>query len=241
MKNKLFAGEFLWKILIDMGWRGVANHMEIIYGTGNSAKISYMQRALKALPLEIVGVKQAADKKSLTLPEVEETGRTPFENARQKAQEYYRLFHSPVFSCDSGLYLWNHTTGQPLAEEKQPGVHVRRIGGRYTDDELLAHYITLVREYGPIRARYKSAICLIWDEELWTESMDESLWGQPFLLADKPHVKRVEGFPLDSISLDIKTGRYFYDMEKDSQDDLVSERGFAQFFEDFLKRLERVD
>ena len=143
--------------------------MEIIYGTGNSAKISYMQRALKALPLEIVGVKQAADKKSLTLPEVEETGRTPLENARQKAQEYYRLFHSPVFSCDSGLYLWNHTTGQPLAEEEQPGVHVRGIGGRYTDDELLAHYITLVREYGPIRARYKSAICLIWDEELWAE------------------------------------------------------------------------
>lgn len=213
--------------------------MEIIYGTGNSAKISYMQRALKALPLEIVGVKQAADKKSLTLPEVEETGRTPLENARQKAQEYYRLFHSPVFSCDSGLYLWNHTTGQPLAAEEQPGVHVRGTGGRYTDDELLAHYITLVREYGPIRARYKNAICLIWDEELWTESMDESLWGQPFLLADQPHVKRVEGFPLDSISLDIKTGRYFYDMEKDSQDDLVSERGFTRFFEDFLEKLNR--
>lgn len=213
--------------------------MEIIYGTGNSAKISYMQRALKALPLEIVEVKQAADKKSLILPEVEETGGTPLENARQKAQEYYRLFHSPVFSCDSGLYLWNHTTGHPLAAEEQPGVHVRGTGGRYTDDELLARYITLIREYGPIQARYKNAICLIWDEELLVESMDEDLWGRPFLLTDKPHAKRVEGFPLDSISLDIKTGRYFYDMEGDSQDDLVSERGFTRFFEEFLEKLNR--
>lgn len=210
--------------------------MEIIYGTGNKAKISYMQRALKALPLEIVGVKQAAAKQGLILPEVEETGTTPLENARQKAQEYYQLFHSPVFSCDSGLYLWNHATGQPLAAEEQPGVHVRGTKGRYTDEELLAHYIALVGKYGPIRARYKNAISLIWDEQLRAESMEEDLWGQPFLLTDRPHARRVEGFPLDSISLDIKNGRYFYDMEGTSQDDLVSERGFARFFEDFLKR-----
>lgn len=213
--------------------------MEIIYGTGNKAKISYMQRALRALPLEIVGIKQAAAIQGLILPEVEETGTTPLENARQKAREYYQLFHRPVFSCDSGLYLWNHATGQPLAGKDQPGVHVRGTGGRYTDEELLAHYTALVREYGPIRARYKNAICLIWNEQLRVESMEEDLWGQPFLLADKPHVRRVEGFPLDSISLDIKTGRYFYDMEGDSQDDLVSERGFARFFEEFLEKLNR--
>ena len=65
--------------------------------------------------------------------------------------------------------------------------------------------------------------------------MAEDLWGSSFLLTDKPHAKRVEGFPLDSISLDIKTGRYCYDLEENSQDDLVSQRGFAGFFEDFLK------
>lgn len=212
--------------------------MEIIYGTGNSAKISYMQRALGALSLDIVGVRQAAAGRNLMLPEVEETGKTPLENARQKAEKYYELFHSPVFSCDSGLYLWEHATGRPLAAKEQPGVHVRGIKGRYTDEELLAHYIALVREYGPIRARYKNAICLIWNGELRAESEAEDLWGAPFLLTDRPHARRVEGFPLDSISLDIKTGRYFYDGEGDLQDDLVSERGFARFFEDFLRKLD---
>jgi len=210
--------------------------MEIIYGTGNNAKIEYMRRALKGLPLQILGVKQAAALRNLTLPEAEETGRTPLENARQKAECYYRLFKSPVFSCDSGLYLWDHATGRPLLEEEQPGVWVRGREGRYTDDELLARYIALVRKHGQIRARYKNAICLIWSDELRAESMAEDLWGNSFLLTDKPHPKRVEGFPLDTISLDINTGEYFYDQEGSSQDGLVSEQGFAQFFEEFLDR-----
>lgn len=209
--------------------------MKIIYCTGNRAKIAYMQRALAGLPLEITGVKQAAAMKGIFLPEVEETGATPLENARQKAEKYYELFQSPVFSCDSGLYLRSHADGQPLPAGEQPGIHVRGVAGRYTDDELLAHYIGLVRKYGQIRARYKNAICLIWNERLRAESMAEDLWGSPFLLTDKPHAKRVEGFPLDSISLDIKTGRYCYDLEENSQDDLVSQRGFAGFFEDFLR------
>lgn len=34
--------------------------MEIIYGTGNQAKIAYMKRALEGLPLHITGLAQAA-------------------------------------------------------------------------------------------------------------------------------------------------------------------------------------
>lgn len=28
----------------------------------------------------------------------------------------------------------------------------------------------------------------------------------------KPHLKRVEGFPLDSLSIDIASGKYYYDL-----------------------------
>ena len=67
--------------------------------------------------------------------------------------------------------------------------------------------------------------------------MDESLGGEPFLLTDIPHAKRVEGFPLDSISLDLRTGKYYFDMENDAQDRLASDeqRGFREFFRQFLK------
>ena len=211
--------------------------MELIYGTGNNAKIAYMKRALEGLPFQITGLGDAASIRGLALPEVEETGNSPLENARQKAETYYELFRSPVFSCDSGLYLYNHLTGELLPDKIQPGIHVRGRGEkRLSDEELLEHFISLVKEYGPIRARYQNAICLIFNDAIRQESMEESLWGEPFLLTDIPHSRKVPGFPLDGISVDIASGNYFYDMENDSQDDLVSDQGFEQFFAAFLKK-----
>jgi len=211
--------------------------MELIYGTGNSAKILYMKRMLKGLPIEITGLKEAAAARNLTLPEVAETGSTPLENAGLKAESYFKVFKCPVFSCDSGLYLWEHDTGKLLPEDVQPGIHVRGKGEqRLSDGELLEKYIGLVREFGSIRARYMNAICLIWNENIRAESMDEELWGTPFLLTDVPHKKRMEGFPLDSISLELKTRRYFYDMEGDCQDEVVSDDGFVRFFSNFLEK-----
>ena len=195
--------------------------MEIIYGTGNQAKIAYMKRALEGLPLHITGLAQAAAAKGVSLPQVEETGMTPLENARLKAE----------------CYLWNHETGKALPREEQPGVCVRGRGEvRLGDEELLSHYIGLVRKYGQIRARYKNGVCLIWSEEIREESMEEALWGEDFLLTDIPHSRRVEGFPLDSISIDKKCKKYFYDMEENQQDDLVSQCGFRRFFRSFLKK-----
>ena len=192
--------------------------MELIYGTGNDAKLAYMRRTLSDLPLQI------------TARQVKEL---QAENARQKAEAYFALFHSPVFSCDSGLYLYDHLTGELLPEEVQPGIHVRGRGEkRLSDEELLTHYVGLVKKYGRIRARYQNAICLIFNEEIRQESMEENLWGEPFLLTDVPH----PGFPLDGISIDIKTGRYFYDLENNSQDEIVSNSGFSLFFCHFLEK-----
>ena len=60
--------------------------------------------------------------------------------------------------------------------------------------------------------------------------MAEAMWGEPFLLTDTPHTKRVEGFPLDRISLDISTGKYIYDLEVDSQGEEAQRNGFECFF-----------
>ena len=212
--------------------------MQFIYGTGNQAKISSMKRNLKELSIELIGLKEAAQQAGVVLPEIEENGSTPMENARLKADGYYQLFGRPVFSCDSGLYLWNHRTGEMLPEEEQPGIHVRGRGEvRLTDEELIEHYTSLVKKYGLIRARYKNAICLILDENHRMESEAEVLWGEPFLFTDTPHAKRVPGFPLDSISVEIGSGRYFYDMEDDKQDVVAADIGFKKFFEEALHML----
>ncbi len=209
--------------------------LEIIYGTGNGAKISYMEETLKNLPVKIVGLHQAAEKEGIILPDIKETGENPLENARMKAEGYFRVFGKPVFSCDSGIYLWNYTTKEPLPDEEQPGIHIRGNGERRLgDEELLAYYIGLVKKYGQVCGRFKNGICFIWNGEQRKESMSESMWGEPFLLTDKPHEKRVEGFPVDRISLDISTGKYLYDLEEDSEGEEAQNRGFENFFRQCL-------
>ena len=209
--------------------------LEIIYGTGNSAKISYMEETLKNLPVKIVGLHQAAEKEGIILPDIKETGENPLENARLKAEGYFRVFRKPVFSCDSGIYLWNYTTKEPLPDEEQPGIHIRGNGERRLgDEELLAYYIGLVKKYGQVCGIFKNGICFIWNGQQRKESMSESMWGEPFLLTDKPHEKRVEGFPVDRISLDISTGKYLYDLEKDSEGEEAQNRGFENFFRECL-------
>lgn len=209
--------------------------LEIIYGTGNGAKISYMEETLKNLPVKIVGLHQAAEKEGIILPDIKETGENPLENARLKAEGYFHMFGKPVFSCDSGIYLWNYTTKEPLPDEEQPGIHIRGNGERRLgDEELLAYYIGLVKKYGQVCGRFKNGICFIWNGEQRKESMSESMWGEPFLLTDKPHEKRVEGFPVDRISLDISTGKYLYDLEEDSEGEEAQNRGFENFFRQCL-------
>lgn len=202
--------------------------MRIIYGTGNPAKLSAMQRRLEGLNIEIIGLKDVGKE----IPTVPETGKTPLENARQKALAYYKAFGEPVFSCDSGLYFDN------VPDEIQPGVHVRNVNGKtLTDDEMIAYYGGLAKEYGDLTARYRNAICLVMDEEHIYEAMRDDMASEPFLLASKPHAYRKPkpGFPLDSLSVDIKTGKYYYDLEDEELDKVAVEDGFYEFFREIKK------
>lgn len=196
--------------------------MKLLYGTGNPAKLEAMQRKLSGLGFELAGL---ADMEG-EIPEVEEDGLTPLENAGKKARAYYEAFRMPVFSCDSGLYF------EGVPEKDQPGVHVRTVNGRYlTDEEMLAHYAGLAKKYGNLKARYRNAVCLVLDEEHIYESMDESLASEYFLLTAVPYSEiRHKGFPLDSLSVDITTGKYFYEMSDERTDQLAVEDGFLQFF-----------
>ena len=82
--------------------------------------------------------------------------------------------------------------------------------------------------------RYRNAICLILDEERMYSSMDISLATEPFLLVPEPHPKRLEGFPLDSLSKDIATGEYYYDLGEKDVSTSAMEEGFKHFFSKVL-------
>jgi len=179
--------------------------MKILYGTTNKGKLQAMKNALKSFDIELISLHDINN----PLPTINENGTTPLENAELKARAYYEAFGMPVFSCDSGLYF------DELEENEQPGLHVRRINGKeLTDDEMIQYYASLAERHGGrITGRYRNAIYFILDEEHHYSSMDMSIATEPFVLGTVPHPKRVEGFPLDSLSIDIATGKYYYDLE----------------------------
>lgn len=199
----------------------------LLYGTGNPAKLDAMRDWLSDLPILIDGLDEHA-------PAVPEDGITPLENARQKAITYFQTYQRPVFSCDSGLVL----TGVPV--KKNPGVHARRPEGKpLSDEEMLLHYASLTREYGKdgfLPARYQNAICLVMDDGIFMEYDGEDICSDIFLLSDKPHPMRTPGWPLDSLSVSIQSGKYWFDLLEEerrlSHKDLRP--GFVEFFRQAL-------
>ena len=207
--------------------------MRLLYGTGNPGKLSAMRNRLSTLnrkyDIELIGLKDL----KMEIPSVPENGKTPLENAHQKAAAYYQAFHIPVFSCDSGLYFDN------VPEYDQPGVHVRTINGKsLTDDEMITHYAGLAQKYKNLTARYKNAICFVYDNKHFYEAMEPSMESEPFLITSTPHSSiRKKGFPIDSLSMDIKTGKYFYDLPEQELEQVAVEDGFLTFFERVLKQI----
>lgn len=203
--------------------------MKLLYGTGNRAKLSAMRSRLKQLDIELIGLDDLRAE-GKTIPHVVEDGKAPLENARLKATAYYEAFHIPVFSCDSGLYFDN------VSEAIQPGVHVRNVNGKcLTDDEMIDYYSGLVKIYGNLVARYRNAICFVQDDTHIYEAMEPSMESEKFILTDRPHsIVRKKGFPLDSISLDIKTNKYYYDLPTNRLEQVAVEDGFLDFFKRVL-------
>lgn len=204
--------------------------MKLLYATGNPAKLSAMQNHLKGLGIELTGLKDI----KMQIPEIKEDGKSPVENARKKALGYYEAFHVPLFSCDSGLYI------DELPEELQPGVHVRNVGGKcLSDEEMLTYYAGLAEQYGDLTARYRNAICLVSDENHIYAAMEENMASEPFLITSQPHKDGIKkkGFPLDCLSLDRKTGMYYYDRPQEELEQIAVEDGFLEFFKKYLSEM----
>lgn len=199
--------------------------IKLLYGTGNPAKLNAMKKRLSGLGITLVGLKDLG----CEIPEVVEDGKTPLENARKKAVAYFEAFRIPVFSCDSGLYI----DGVP--ENEQPGVHVRRVNGKVlSNEQMIVHYSSLAKKYGNPTARYRNAICFVEDEKHIYEAMEPSMGSSAFILTSKPYPVMKKGFPLDSLSVDIKTGKYYYELTGNELDRLAVEDGFAEFFRKIL-------
>ena len=199
--------------------------MNLIYGTTNKSKILFMKMRVEPLGINILSLNDIGAPKL----DIDESGNSPLENAKIKALEYYRELKQPVFTCDSGLYI------DGIDDARQPSVHVRGRGDYMNDDEVVSYYSSLAAEFGGnMTARYQNAICLVLDSSRIYEYMGEDIAGEDFCIVSKPHDKRKGGFPLDSLSVDKVTGKYYYDIDGYGEE-YCDNDGFTQFFQRVLQ------
>ena len=171
--------------------------MRILIGTTNPSKVRYFEALLADADVVFVtpGELGIAD-------EPQETGSTPEENARIKAA-FYGRYADAVICADSGLYF----DGLPLDDPRQPGLHVRTPSGtRLGDEQMIAYYAALAHSLGGRVMAYYLDGCAVQcgGRTYGFQATREEARARAFYLNDSPCAARREGWPLDSLSLDLE-------------------------------------
>lgn len=95
---------------------------QILLATTNKGKLNDVKEILKDLDLEILSFLNFDD-----YPDVEETGKTFFENAELKAKAAFNKYGIPSIGDDSGL--------EAFQLNGEPGIYSARYAGEDADDE----------------------------------------------------------------------------------------------------------
>lgn len=191
--------------------------MKVLFATSNPAKVKKYKEVLEQNGIDLITLKDLNFKL-----DVEENGKNAIENAYIKAKAYYDTTNLPTIGMDNNLFI------EGIPDELQPGVYVRRVGGKeLNDDEMIDYYTKLVKRYGgKLIAKwvYGMVICQNGCVDNFTWSYDN------FYLIDTSSKVRNPGYPLDSISIMPGLNKYFVELtseektkknRKDSEDNVV--------------------
>jgi len=170
--------------------------MRILIGTTNPSKVGYFANLLGDCGVELVTLGDMG-----ITDEPQETGSTPEENAKIKA-EFYGQYAENVICADSGLYF----DGLPLDDPRQPGLHIRTPQGvRLDDRQMVEYYMALVHRLGGCMLAYYVDGCAlkIGDQIYGFQETRQEALANAFYMVDSACEEMREGWPLDSISLDL--------------------------------------
>ena len=203
--------------------------MKVLLGTTNPSKVKRFSTLLADCNIGFVTLKDLDIE-----DEPEETGNTPEENAICKAR-YYGQYFDLVICNDSGLYFEELS----LKDKKQPGLNVRTPMGmnRLSDDEMIEYYSKLISELGgKVSAYYLDGIA-VYNKGNISSFMDDNMARKAgsFYMIDKVSPKRFEGWPLDSMSINKETGRYFVDGSDTESKENIIYGEYEKEIVDFLK------
>lgn len=178
--------------------------MKLLFATTNQAKINKYKEKLAKEGIKLISLKDLDFKL-----DIEENGKNAIENAYIKAKAYYDATQIATIGMDNNLFI------EGLPEEKQPGTHVRRVGGKeLSDDEMITYYTDLVKQYGgKMIAKWVYGMVFYdgKEEAEYTWSKDH------FYLVDTPSEKRNPGYPLDSMTIIPEYNEYLVERSKEKK------------------------
>ncbi|HAN10490.1 MAG TPA: hypothetical protein DCP90_07740 [Clostridiales bacterium] len=196
--------------------------MKVLLATGNQAKKERYGNLLRDIGYEVISLKDI----NLKL-EVDENGDNPLENAIIKATAYYKATQIPTIAQDDGLFI------DKFPVEKQPGTHVRRVGGReLTDDEALKYYTEELKKVGgESRAVWKRGLAFVNDTgQVYSLETEDEIH-----FVSKPCEIISKGYPLSSIGFVKARNKYTVELSAEEAEEEYKE--YYTKIREFFKRI----
>ena len=198
---------------------------EKIFATNNQSKGKRFTKNLLKYNIKVNTLRDLGIKL-----DVEETGSSAISNALLKARNCYKLTGKNVIGMDDTLYL------EGVSDDLQPGLFVRRVNGKVlTDEEMIKHYIGLVKKYGSngkLNCKWVYGVAIInenGEESTYTYEKDN------FYMVDVMSDIINEGYPLNSISKYKGINKYFSEVtEKDLELIKDNEDGVIEFIKNHI-------
>ena len=181
---------------------------KIIFATGNPTKAKRFSNGLVKHDIEVISLKDL----DLKL-DVDESGNNAIENALKKARACFEKIKMPTIGMDDTLYLEN------VPEDKQPGLFVRRVNGKtLNDEEMIEHYLNLVKEYGidgKLNSKWIYGLAVI-DEN--GEESTQTWYKDDFYMVDTKSSMINPGYPLNTISKYKGIDKYFTEVSEEEKE-----------------------
>ena len=203
--------------------------MKVLLGTTNPSKVHNFSNLLKDCEIEFITLKDIE-----IASEPEENGKTPEENAILKAKFYGQYFDT-VICNDCGLYFEELS----LDDCRQPGLNVRTPMKmqRLSDEQMIEYYSKLIKELGGrVSAFYLDGIAVYNHGEIYSFMDKENARKTGFDMIDKAAPKYFPGWPLNSLSINRETGKYFVDEKDTNSKENIFAKQYKKQIVNFLKK-----
>lgn len=171
----------------------------LLIATRNKGKLKELSEFLLDLRVNLVSLSDLG-----ITEDVEETGKTYKDNSKMKALFYAKKSGLPSIADDGGLEI--------SALGGAPGLKSRRwLGYKASDEELADHMMKVSKEL-PNNNRKASFVVSISlalpDGRVWSE-----LGKVDGIIAEKPYIKLLKGYPYRSFFYLPKIGKYYHENE----------------------------